>query len=176
MHQRVAGIGRDVADFSQGKRDTSIGIRWQLYKAAVDVFVRNPVFGVGPEGFASEMRPMEEQGRLTKEAAHLGRGEVHNDILSKAAGMGIFGLLAILAVYYFPMHMFWRATKSSNGQIKRGGMLGFTFVCGFVVYGLTVEFLNLTMATAFYSFTVAVLLAVCYNIHHGEPNAAHPSE
>jgi len=31
---------------------------------------------------------------------------------------------------------------------------------------LTVEILNLTMATAFYSFTVAVLLAACYNVHY----------
>jgi hypothetical protein len=31
-----------------------------------------------------------------------------------------------------------------------------------------VETLNLTMAIAFYSFTVAALLAACYNTHHKE--------
>lgn len=169
FHQRVNELANDVATFDQGNRDTSTGIRWQLYKAAVDVFMRHPIFGVGPEGFAAEMKPMADAGKITPKAAELGRGEVHNDILSRAAGMGLFGLLAILAIYFVPLNLFWRATRSASEKIKRTGILGIAFVSGFFVFGLTVEFLNLTMAAAFYSFTVAVLLAACYNIHHGEP-------
>src|SRR4030065_283894 len=99
------------------------------------------------------MQPMEEAGKLTYLDAVYGRGEVHNDILSKAAGMGVF----------------WRATKSALAQVRSAGFLGLAFVSGFFVFGLTVEILNLTMATAFYSFTVAVLLAACYNVHYYEP-------
>ncbi len=172
FHQRVDKLANDVATFDQGNRDTSFGVRWQLYKAAVDVFSRHPIFGVGPEGFKLEMKPMVDAGRITPDAARLGRGEVHNDILSKAAGMGVFGLLAILAIYFVPFGLFWRATRSEVWVVKRTGILGVTFVSGFSVFGLTVEVLNLTMATAFYSFTVAVLLAACYNIHHGEPITA----
>lgn len=168
FHQRANELASDVVMFNQGKRDTSTGIRWQLYKAAVDVFSRHPVFGVGPEGFALEMKPMLDAGKITPDAAELGRGEVHNDILSKAAAMGVFGLIAILAIYFVPFRLFWRATKSASRQVKRAGILGVAFVSGFFMFGLTVEMLNLTMAIAFYSFTVAVLLAACYNIHHGE--------
>lgn len=171
FHQRVNQLAHDVMTFDQGNRDTSTGIRWQLYKAAADVFYRHPFTGVGPEGFASEMQPMVEAGKLTPNASYLGRGEVHNDILAKAAGMGVLGLIAILAGYLVPLRLFWRATKSGSDRVRRSGILGIVFVSGVFVFGLTVEFLNLTMATAFYSFTVAVLLAACYNIHHGEPFA-----
>lgn len=166
FHQRVDEFARDVMIFDQGNRDTSTGVRWQLYKAAADVFYHHPFAGVGPEGFASEMQPMVETGKLTLAAAQLGRGEVHNDILSKAAGMGVLGLIAILASYLVPLRLFWRATKSGHEQIRRSGILGVVFVGGIFVFGLTVEFLNLAMATAFYSFTVAVLLAACYNVNH----------
>lgn len=176
FHQRVNELANDVTVFDQGNRDTSTGIRWQLYKAAADVFSRHPIFGVGPEGFALEMKPMAEAGKITSVAAEYGRGEVHNDILSKAAGMGVFGLIAILAIYFVPFRLFWRATKSTSVQVKQAGILGITFVSGFFVFGLTAETLNLTMASAFYSFTVAVLLAACYNIHHGEHNAVRSSE
>jgi O-antigen ligase len=132
------------------------------------VFLRHPVFGAGPEGFALETKQMVEAGKLSLEAARLGNAEVHNDILSKTAGMGIFGLFAILAIYLVPFRLFWRATGSSLMQIRRAGILGITFVSGFFVFGLTVEILDLTMATAFYSFTVAVLLAACYNVHYGD--------
>ncbi|MDO8294641.1 MAG: O-antigen ligase family protein [Gallionella sp.] len=171
FHQRVNALAHDVVTFDQGNRDTSIGVRWQLYQTAADVFYRHPFTGVGPEGFASEMQPMVEAGKITSAAAQLGRGEVHNEILAKAAGMGILGLIAILAGYLVPLQLFWRATQSGSDRVRRSGILGVVFVSGVFVFGLTVEFLNLTMATAFYSFTVAVLLAACYNVHHGEPFA-----
>lgn len=171
FHQRVNELARDVIIYDQGSRDTSTGVRWQLYKAAADVFYRHPFAGVGPEGFASEMRPMMEAGKLTPNAAELGRGEVHNDILAKAAGMGVLGLIAILAGYLVPLRLFWRSTKSGSDRVRRSGILGVVFVSGVFVFGLTVEFLSLTMATAFYSFTVAVLLAACYNVYHGELSA-----
>lgn len=176
LHQRIAKLTTEMLSAKQDNRDTSTGIRLQLYMAAADVFVRHPVFGVGPQGFALEMQPMMEAGKITPIAADLGRGEVHNDILSKAAGMGLFGLIAILAIYFIPFRLFWRASRSTSGFVKRSGVLGLTFVSGVFVFGLTVEFLNLTLATAFYSFTVAVLLAACHNSHPDDSVAAHPNK
>ncbi len=69
FHDRVNQLANDVMTFDQGNRDTSAGIRWQLYKAAADVFYHHPLTGVGPEGFASKMQPMEEAGKLTPIAA-----------------------------------------------------------------------------------------------------------
>jgi len=164
---------RDVRDYQQGNRDTSIGIRWQLYGAALDIFSRHPLVGVGPAGFAREMQPMMEAGKLTPEAAHYGRGEVHNDVLSKTAGMGVFGLAAILALYLVPLRMFWQATRSTTREVRRAGILGLTFVGGIAIFGLTVEFLNLTMAAAFYAFTVAVLLAACNALASNDTRTTH---
>lgn len=160
---RLNQLGNEITLFEKGELDTSTGIRWQLYKAAGDIFIRHPIFGAGPAGFAIEMKPMADAGKITPEAAELGRGEVHNDILAKTAGMGVFGLAAILAIYFVPFRMFWRATKAHSSQVSRAGIMGITFVSGFTIFGFTVEILNLTMATAFYSVTVAVLLAVCNN-------------
>lgn len=169
FQNRVNEVANDIMLFGEGKRDTSTGIRWQLYQVAAEVFVNHPLFGVGPEGFAKEMQPMAEAGKLTPIAAEIGRGEVHNDILSKAAGMGIFGLAAILSIYLVPLRLFWRASKSALREVSRAGMLGLVFVSGFFIFGLTVEVLDLAMAVAFYGFTVAVLLAACYNIHYRAP-------
>ncbi|OHC91584.1 MAG: hypothetical protein A3J87_01020 [Sideroxydans sp. RIFOXYB12_FULL_59_6] len=171
INQRVNALANDIRHYQTGHRDTSIGIRWQLYTAATDIISRHPVVGVGPTGFAREMQPMMEAGKLTSEAANLGRGEVHNDVLSKTAGMGIFGLAAILMIYIVPFRMFWIAAKSNIREVRRTGILGITFVSGIVIFGLTVEFLNLTMAAAFYAFTVAVLLAACNGIYQGAANS-----
>lgn len=142
-----------------GNLDTSFGVRLQLYHAAIMIFLDNPFVGAGPQGFALQMQPMQAAGIITPMAAAMGRGEVHNDILSKAAGMGLPGLIAILALYAVPFRLFWKVSNSRFREVRRAGLLGSTFVSAIAIFGLTVEFLNLTMAAAFYAFTVAVLLA-----------------
>ena len=171
IQQRVEATVSDIAALRHGNLDTSTGVRLQLYQAALDVIAHNPVFGVGPEGFSQEMDARLAAGKLTPMAAELGKGEVHNELLAKTAGLGLFGLLAILLIYLVPLSVFYRTARAASAQARQAGLLGFVFVSGFMVFGLTVEVLNLTMAAAFYSLTVAVLLAACLNIHHGEHNS-----
>jgi len=168
IHHRADETMSDLMTFQHGNLDTSTGIRLQLYKVAAEVVSENPIFGVGPQGFALEMDVMLKEGKITPMAADLGKGEVHNELLSKTAGMGIFGFVALLLIYLVPLRVFYRAARATSAQVRQAGLLGFGFVCGFMVFGLTVEVLNLTMAAAFYSLTVAVMLAACLNIHHGE--------
>lgn len=173
VQKRVAALQQDVRDYQQGKRDTSAGTRLQLYQAATNVFWAHPLFGVGVQGFAQEMKNMAQAGQVSKETAELGQGEVHNDLLSKAVALGSFGLFALLVVYLVPLRLFWRATRLSAEQ-RHYGILGMVFVSGCFVFGLTVEFLNLTLATAFYSLSVAILMAACYNQHHPSSPEGHP--
>lgn len=168
VHHRVEDVVNDVSNFRHGHSDTSTGIRLQLFQVAAEIALKNPIFGVGPDGFAREMEPMLKAGKVTALAADLGKGEVHNELLSRAAGLGLFGLIAILSIYLVPARIFYRAMKSDSVKVRQAGLLGLVFVTGFMVFGLTAETLNLTMATAFYSLTVAVLLAACLNIHHSE--------
>lgn len=168
IHQKVNETVDDLAVYHRGNPDTSTGIRLQLYQAAVEIISKNPIFGVGPDGFAREMDAMASSGKITVVAASYGKGEVHNELLSKTAALGIFGLIAMLSIYLVPLRMFYHAMRSNSGQVRQSGMMGIIFVSGFMVFGLTVEVLNLTMAAAFFSLTVAVLLAACYNIYHSD--------
>lgn len=170
---RTTALQQDILDYQQGKRDSSVGTRLQLYQAATHVFIAHPLVGVGVHGFAKEMQNMAQAGQISPETAELGKGEVHNDLLSKAVALGSLGLCALLAVYLVPLRLFWRATRLSAEQ-RHFGILGIVFISGCFVFGLTVEFLNLTLATAFYSLTVAILLAACYNQHHPSSSEGLP--
>lgn len=171
VQQRLQTLSNDIATYKSGNRDTPTGQRWQLNMAAVEIFLHHPVAGVGPEivggapdGFAKEIQRMWEEGKLTDVAAEVGRCcHPHNEILAKAADLGVPGILALLALYFVPLRLFWRATKEARHETKRAGILGITLVSGHFVFGLTVGLLGLTMTAAFYAFSVAVLLAACYN-------------
>jgi O-antigen ligase len=159
IQHRMDLIYHDLADFQRGNRDTSIGIRLQLWQTACYLFSEHPVFGVGPGGFARMMTPLSSSGMLTPIAASYGRGEVHNEILAKASELGIFGILSLMSIYAIPLIIFIRATRSRISQERSAAFMGICLVTGFFIFGLTVEIFNLKMTVAFYSLTLAVLLA-----------------
>lgn len=173
MQQRLEVLSNDIVTYQKGNRDTSTGVRWQLNIAAIEIFLRNPIAGVGPEvvggapdGFAREMQKLLEEGKLTPIAAEVDMCcHPHNEILAKAADLGVIGLAALLALYFVPMHMFWRAMRSDQREKKIAGLLGISFIGAHIAFGMTVGLLGLTMTAAFYAFSVAMLLAASYNTH-----------
>lgn len=160
IRQRLWMIYSDLSQFSGGNADTSIGIRLQLWKAAVHLIAQNPVFGAGADGFRAAMDGLSASGFITPTAAGYGKGEVHNEILAHTVRFGIFGLASILAVYFVPFAIFLRAARSKIRQQNVAAMMGMSVTLGFFVFGLTVETFDLKMTAAFYSLTVAVLLAI----------------
>ena len=159
IHQRLGMIYSDLTSFTSGNVDTSIGIRLQLWKAAFRLIAENPIFGVGADGFGKAMDALSASGFITPVAAGYGKGEVHNEILAQTVRSGIFGLCSILAIYFVPFFLFLRAARSGTPQQKGAAMMGMCVTLGFFMFGLTVETFDLKMTAAFYSLTVAVLLA-----------------
>ncbi|WP_298288365.1 O-antigen ligase family protein [Thiomonas sp.] len=173
---RIGLIFSNLHAFDHGNEDTSIGIRFQLWKAAWLIFTEHPLFGVGLGGFKALMTPMQQAGLLTPLAADFGRQEVHSEILSRLSQLGVVGLAAITAVYAVPGWLFWRRREAASPACRAAARMGLALVVGFVVYGLTVETFDLTMTAAFYALTVAVLLAAAYPKHppieHGSCSAS----
>lgn len=163
IQHRIDRIFYELANFSNGQADSSIGIRLQLWKAALHLYGNNPLFGVGPDGFAQSMTALRQSGFITPEAAKLGRGEVHSQILASMVGLGIPGLLSILAIYFVPLFMFCKATRSSVNAQRTAGMMGICLTLGFFLFGLSVETFNIKMIVSFYSLTLAVLLAIAHH-------------
>jgi O-antigen ligase len=168
IHHRIDDIYGDIVAFTQGNEDTSIGIRFQHWKVAIFLFKQNPIFGVGPDGFSQMMVPFAQSGFITKKAAYQGMGEVHNEILAATVRFGVFGLASILSIYIVPLVIFAQTVKSGSHLKKTAGMLGLCLVTGFLIFGLTVEILDLKMTAAFYSLTVAALLAAATNSHNSD--------
>jgi O-antigen ligase len=157
-------IYSDIFQFGSGNVDTSIGVRLQLWKAAIHLIAENPIFGVGADGFARAMDGMSASGFITPTAAEYGKGEVHNEILAQTVRFGVFGLASILAIYFVPFYLFLRVAKKGNQHQIGAAMMGMCVTLGFFVFGLTVETFDLKMTAAFYSLTVTVLLAIA--THH----------
>ncbi len=163
IHHRLGLILVDLVDFRHGVDNTSVGIRFQLWRVAWMLFEQHPLFGIGPGGFKAVMPQMLQGGQLTALAAHYGRAEVHSEIFSKLSQMGVVGLAALLSVYAVPFALFARALRGDDATRRRAAEMGLALVACFAVYGLTVEIFILSMTAAFFALTTAVLLAIAMN-------------
>ncbi len=155
-------VSVDLSNLSKGHPDSSVGIRLELYKAALILIRQNPVTGLGAHGFHDAMAPMAEKGIITPTAADLGRGEVHNQILAYTADYGIGGFIAMLAVYVVPAWFFILCIRRGDKQARRTGLLGLLTAVSFFIFGLTVETFNLKVTTAFYATMLVTLAAIAY--------------
>ncbi|MBB2932714.1 O-antigen ligase family protein [Paraburkholderia silvatlantica] len=160
VRDRVNSVSSDLTQYTQGHRDTSVGIRLQLYEAAATLIAEHPVLGLGGDGFRDKMTSMAKQGALTPTAAAFGEGEVHNELLAYMANYGIVGGLALLGIYIVPAVFFAARLKSASRTTRRTALMGLSFVLMFFVFGLTVETFDLKSTVSFYATMLAVLAAI----------------
>ncbi len=161
----IVRLRLDVAlnDLSSSNPDTSLGVRFQLWKAAVELFMQHPVFGVGAEGFGPAMDKLADSGVITKVAAEIGKGEVHSYYFATLARFGIIGLISTILLFVVPLRLFYKATLSNYTFHQVAGKMGMVLVAGFAVFCVTVEMFNLKMIATFYGMTIAILLAAATN-------------
>ncbi|MNK14768.1 O-Antigen ligase [compost metagenome] len=157
---RMQAITEDVQNFAtSADRDTSLGIRLQLWHAAVKMFQKSPVLGVGPSNFRSELALLEKQGVVSAEVVK-GYGEPHNDMLAAMAGYGVLGLVSVLMLYLLPAFVFFRRLASNDRVIRVGAQLGLLFCLGYFAFSLTEMMFRNMRSVPTYSLIVVALIAL----------------
>ncbi len=156
---RWKGVVSDLNRYEQHDRDTSVGIRIQLWEASWLMFKQSPLVGVGVPHFRSELVKLQKQGIVTEEVA-VGYGEPHNDMLGALAGYGLLGLLSILALYLIPAAIFWRRSASNDPVVHVGSQIGMLFCLGYFVFSLSEMMFRNMRSVPIYALTVVVLYAL----------------
>lgn len=157
---RMHEISKDVQGFAtSSNRDTSFGIRLQLWHASLLMFQKSPIVGVGPSKFRDELRELQTQGIVTAEVVE-GFGEPHNDMLAALAGYGVFGILSILTLYLLPAAVFFRRMASDDRVVRVGAQLGLLFCLGYCAFSLTEMMFRSMRSVPNYSIIVVILMAL----------------
>ncbi len=157
---RMHEIKSDFHGFStSGDRDTSFGIRLQLWHASLIMFKQSPVVGIGPSNFRAGLLELEKQGVVSQEVVE-GYGEPHNDLLAALAGYGALGLLSMLALYLAPAWIFLRRLASDDRVIRTGAQMGLLFCLGYCAFSLTEMMFRNMRSVPTYSLIVIALIAL----------------
>jgi O-antigen ligase len=168
VRDRMGDIPSDIASYAQGHKDTSVGIRLQLYEAAFRLIGRQPVFGLGDDGFRDQMKSLAQQGMITPLAAKFGEGETHNQLLAYTANYGVLGGVLLLGIYVVPIWYFALRLNAPLDATRRSALMGLAFAVSFLIFGMTVETFDLKSTVSFYVAVTAVLAAA--TVDAGRPS------
>jgi O-antigen ligase len=158
VRQRITAAQDNIQEYVDGKNvDTSLGIRFQLWRGSWILFKENPVFGVGVENYPLALQDLEKRKIISPTAAALPHS--HNDILFMMAKLGLFGLIAILAIYFVPLYYFVADLRNRDGEIRSVAAMGMALSLGIMTLGLTDVVFLWWEIFPFYSISIALFLA-----------------
>ena len=157
VRTRFGQAMEDIHAYQAGQTNTSVGIRFQLWKAATLMLTRHPLAGVGRGQFEPALKAIHAEGLITQEATAF--EHAHNEFLYNGATLGVLGIGTLLALYLVPAVYFLRAALCDDRVLRTTGAMGLTLCVGFVLFGLTEVMLIIAQTVVFYSVMVAVFTA-----------------
>ncbi len=148
-------------------RSSSIGTRFEMWKAAWILFKENPVVGVGWDQYIDKARQLADKGLVSKSAyAH---SHPHNEFLSTLAKGGLLSFIGLMSLLLYPAYYFYRAIKNhTEPEIQRAALAGLILITGFACFGFSEAIFERSRPANFYSFYLAVLLAMVTNYSAGK--------
>ncbi len=166
VHDRINLIASDIMHFSAGETATSLGERFLMWKAAITMFLSNPLFGVGTGDYVPTMNSYIASGKFPQDLAQF--NQPHNMYLFALATNGLLGLSALLFIFYGSLKFALPLTRS-NGREKLFAFLALATTVHFMIAGLTDSFFNIQILR----YTFAFVMGVCVRNSLRDPNAGN---
>lgn len=103
VERRISETKIEFFEIANGNPDTSIGIRLQLWRSAMDIIKSHPVMGAGTYVYKDEMLSQHQQGLITSAALFFKDAHFHNQYLDSYVRYGIIGLMLVISIFLSPI-------------------------------------------------------------------------
>jgi O-antigen ligase len=155
---RLLDVSREITLYRNGNPNTSVGARLEMWKGAWLLFREHPLMGVGRIHYNAGMRDL--IGRGVIDPTMRDYRHAHNEWLHALATEGIFGAIALLALYGAPILFFTRQLRQ-DGLHRPYALAGLLLILSYIDFGLTQVMFAHHVSSAFYAVTVCALIGVC---------------
>lgn len=157
LHEAFGDVTRYVgARAPEPATGTSIGARFEAWRAAGEAASDHPLLGVGwgnlDESFDAQVADGSRHPRIATFT------HAHHHLLGALASAGIVGLLTNVGVLAVPAWWCRRAWRSASPTARSLGALGLAVVGAYVVFGQTEAIFDDGMALSLYAVAVGVVL------------------
>jgi len=152
VQSRLKQLETDINLYSQNK-NTSVGIRMNLWTAAVNVYPNHPILGYGLHDIklaASDYFHGSEEKERFSSLRHF-----HNEYLNTLVAKGFLGFVSLIALLFIPLRLFFKRIKHSSDYYL--AFIGFFTCTGYAIFGLT----NLAFGQGLLNSFFVFILSAC---------------
>lgn len=136
VNQRFLQTTNGIQRILQGdESDLSLGVRWSMWKAALQMWSENPILGTGLGDYRHDILKLKEENNTQLEIIF---SKAHNIYLEALSTTGIIGLLAFLAaIIYLPFKLFYTCLeKEYQYRDPNPCILGIITIVAFGILGM----------------------------------------
>lgn len=159
---RVNEARSDIIRYIDGsERNTSLGIRFQLWQSAWDSFIEKPILGWGHDGLRVSQKQQLGAGKIT-EFIYNFNYHAHNQYLEDMAKRGLIGLSSLLGILFIPMVL--ARSKMEGMPITSAAFGGLTVVMATCLttidYNLSQAYFAHNSGITFFIFSLVMAMSV----------------
>ncbi|WP_417529268.1 O-antigen ligase family protein [Marinomonas shanghaiensis] len=157
---RIMEAFNDVQLYQAGvNKNTSVGLRFEMWKAAWYMFQQEPMLGVGEYGSGAVKERLIEQGVVVPEVMPF--SHAHNEFINALSLRGLVGLLFLMVVYLLPMRLFLKKMRQypDNWSIKAYAMAGALVPMCYMDFGLSQVMFAHNIGVMMYAFPIVYFWA-----------------
>jgi O-antigen ligase len=146
----------DIVRYQHGDIATSLGMRFEMWRAAWLAVKAHPVFGIGPEALQAYLSAGSARGlwpAVLNQHTH-----VHNDLYHALTTTGIVGLIPLLLAFTLPWLSLRRLEKTGGLRQQAAARGGLALILSLFLLGLSeTMFFHRFLFTWYYASLVLML-------------------
>lgn len=140
--------------FSGGNANTSLGLRFEFWRVAIEQFKDDPITGSARTGFLSKKDQMLSENNLASSAKSY--EHAHSDLFWTMGTKGLLGLMSLYGLYLFLLRFYYISFK--NKEVRFYALSGLTVVVGYMIYGLSESFFSMKLGIGYFIIINLVLI------------------
>jgi O-antigen ligase len=155
IESRVTSAYSNIDSYFLGvNANTSIGLRFELWRVSFEQFINNPLVGSGRSGFLVQKDQMLIENRVTPRAKIF--EHAHSDFFWTLGTKGLVGIFSLYGLYLFLFRFYYIHCKRE--ETKYYAASGITLISGYIVYGLSESFFSIKLGIGYFVILNLILI------------------
>jgi len=160
IKDRIEEAISDVEHYSDGSnKTTSVGLRFEMWKASLSMFEESPLVGVGEYGSIAVKERLVADGAILQDVLHYSHS--HNEYINALGLTGIVGFIFLMSVYLIPLRLFLKKMRQypNNWNIRSYAMAGALVPMCYMDFGLSQVMFSHNIGVMMYVFPIVYFWA-----------------
>jgi len=159
IEERYDQAVSDITLYEAGQPNTSLGLRFDMYKSLSAIIPQKPWLGWSTADYAAEQHRLVEEKFVSP--VILDMANTHNTFLELWVFQGIFAVVILLALLCWALYQFVRLLRHSDARVQVPAICGASLVVGYTIFSQSQVMLGRNNTLMFFLIALAVMWAWC---------------